>query len=81
MGMLSAATLAAAQVSGLCVAPQGGCGHDATWQSAIFGFADAARLRSLRKQFKHKPLPTLGAKIKKRSGIQGSHLRATLIGY
>ncbi|XP_041952240.1 saccharopine dehydrogenase-like oxidoreductase isoform X2 [Alosa sapidissima] len=49
--------------------PEGGCGHDATWQSAIFGFADAARLRSLRKQFKHKPLPELGAKIKKRGAL------------
>ncbi|XP_031436950.1 saccharopine dehydrogenase b [Clupea harengus] len=51
------------------IGPEGGCGHDATWQSAIFGFADAARLRFLRKQFNHKPLPVLGAKIKKRGAL------------
>ncbi|XP_072537378.1 saccharopine dehydrogenase b [Salminus brasiliensis] len=49
--------------------PEGGCGHDATWQSAIFGFADSTSLRSLRKKFGHKPLPVVGAAIKKRGSL------------
>ncbi|KAL7872048.1 hypothetical protein SRHO_G00070310 [Serrasalmus rhombeus] len=49
--------------------PEGGCGHEATWQSAIFGFADSASLRSLRKKFGHKPLPVVGAPIKKRGAL------------
>ncbi|KAG9344775.1 hypothetical protein JZ751_010462 [Albula glossodonta] len=34
----------------ICGEPQGGCIHDGTWQSAIYGFADSAKLRSLRKK-------------------------------
>lgn len=49
-----------------CLLHQGGCAHDATWQSAIFGFADSAGLRKIRKKFGHKPLPAVGARIKKR---------------
>lgn len=49
--------------------PEGGCGHDATWQSAIFGFADSTSLRSLRKKFGHKHLPVVGASIKKRGAL------------
>lgn len=49
--------------------PEGGCGHDATWQSAIFGFADSASLRRIRKKFGHKPLPAVGARIKKRGAL------------
>ncbi|KAK7150937.1 hypothetical protein R3I93_012012 [Phoxinus phoxinus] len=49
--------------------PEGGCAHDATWQSAIFGFADSASLRRIRKKFGHKPLPTGGARIKKRGAV------------
>ena len=45
---------------------QGGCIHDGTWQSAIYGFADGQKLQSLRRKFNHKPLPTVGAKIKRR---------------
>ncbi|KAG9282646.1 saccharopine dehydrogenase-like oxidoreductase isoform X1 [Astyanax mexicanus] len=49
--------------------PEGGCIHDATWQSAVFGFADSTSLRSLRKKFGHKPLPVVGAAIKKRGSF------------
>uniref|UniRef100_A0A3P8TA68 Saccharopine dehydrogenase-like oxidoreductase n=1 Tax=Amphiprion percula TaxID=161767 RepID=A0A3P8TA68_AMPPE len=45
---------------------QGSSGHDATWQSAVYGFADSRSLRQLRKKFGHKPLPVVGAKVKKR---------------
>lgn len=46
--------------------PQGMSGHDGTWQSAVYGFADSRSLRQLRKKFGHKPLPVVGAKVKKR---------------
>lgn len=46
--------------------PQGLSGHDATWQSAVYGFADSRSLRQLRKKFGHKPLPVVGARVKKR---------------
>ncbi|CAM4648616.1 unnamed protein product [Leuciscus chuanchicus] len=49
--------------------PEGGSIHDGTWQSAIYGFADGPKLRSLRKKFSHKPLPLVGAKIKKRGAL------------
>lgn len=49
--------------------PEGGCIHDGTWQSAIYGFADSGKLRSLRKKFGHKPLPVVGSKIKRRSAL------------
>lgn len=49
--------------------PEGGCAHDATWQSAIFGFADSGNLRRIRKKFGHKPLPAVGARIKKRGAV------------
>ncbi|CAK6963994.1 saccharopine dehydrogenase-like oxidoreductase [Scomber scombrus] len=47
----------------------GGCIHDGTWQSAIYGFADSQKLQSLRRKFNHKPLPTVGAKIKRRGSL------------
>ncbi|KAM4521796.1 LOW QUALITY PROTEIN: saccharopine dehydrogenase b [Odontesthes bonariensis] len=46
--------------------PEGFAGHDATWQSAVYGFADSRSLHQLRKKFGHKPLPVVGAKVKKR---------------
>uniref|UniRef100_A0A671WVX8 Saccharopine dehydrogenase-like oxidoreductase n=1 Tax=Sparus aurata TaxID=8175 RepID=A0A671WVX8_SPAAU len=46
--------------------PEGFSGHDATWQSAVYGFADSGSLRQLRKKFGHTPLPVVGAKVKKR---------------
>nr|XP_015206961.1 PREDICTED: saccharopine dehydrogenase-like oxidoreductase [Lepisosteus oculatus] len=46
--------------------PEGACVHDGTWQSAVYGFADSAKLRSLRRKFGYKPLPVVGSKIKKR---------------
>uniref|UniRef100_A0A673IR43 Saccharopine dehydrogenase-like oxidoreductase n=1 Tax=Sinocyclocheilus rhinocerous TaxID=307959 RepID=A0A673IR43_9TELE len=48
---------------------EGGCIHDGTWQSAIYGLADGNKLRSLRKKFGHKPLPVVGAKIKRRGTL------------
>ncbi|XP_041660386.1 saccharopine dehydrogenase b [Cheilinus undulatus] len=47
--------------------PEGSSGHDATWQSAVYGFADSKSLSKLRKKFGHKPLPVVGAKVKQRS--------------
>uniref|UniRef100_A0A8C1WF38 Saccharopine dehydrogenase-like oxidoreductase n=1 Tax=Cyprinus carpio TaxID=7962 RepID=A0A8C1WF38_CYPCA len=49
--------------------PEGGCIHDGTWQSAIYGLADSDKLRSLRKKFGHKPLPLVGPKIKRRGTL------------
>ncbi|XP_055027610.2 saccharopine dehydrogenase-like oxidoreductase [Misgurnus anguillicaudatus] len=49
--------------------PEGGCIHDGTWQSAIYGLADSDKLRSLRKKFGHKPLPVVGAKMKRRGAL------------
>uniref|UniRef100_UPI003AAC0F73 saccharopine dehydrogenase-like oxidoreductase isoform X2 n=1 Tax=Centroberyx gerrardi TaxID=166262 RepID=UPI003AAC0F73 len=49
--------------------PEGGCIHDGTWQSAIYGFADSGKLRSLRRKFNHKPLLSVGSKIKRRSAL------------
>ncbi|KAL2098569.1 hypothetical protein ACEWY4_005049 [Coilia grayii] len=49
--------------------PEGGCIHDGTWQSAIYGFADSQKLRSLRRKFGYQPLPVVGAKIKRRSAL------------
>lgn len=45
---------------------QGGCIHDGTWQSAIYGFSDSQKLQSLRRKFNHKPLPAVGSKLKRR---------------
>lgn len=45
---------------------QGGCIHDGTWQSAIYGFADSQKLQSVRRKFNHKPLPTVGSKLRRR---------------
>ncbi|XP_029316220.1 saccharopine dehydrogenase-like oxidoreductase [Cottoperca gobio] len=47
----------------------GGCIHDGTWQSAVYGFADSSKLQSLRRRFNHKPLPTVGSKIKRRGNL------------
>ncbi|XP_033860852.1 saccharopine dehydrogenase-like oxidoreductase [Acipenser ruthenus] len=49
--------------------PEGGSIHDGTWQSAIYGFADQDKLRSLRKKLGHKPLPVVGAKLKRRGAV------------
>ncbi len=45
---------------------QGGCIHDGTWQSAVYGFADSQKLQSIRRKFNHKPLPIVGSKLKRR---------------
>ncbi|KAF0043344.1 hypothetical protein F2P81_004681 [Scophthalmus maximus] len=50
--------------------PDGGCIHDGTWQSAVYGFADGPKLQGLRRKFNHKPLPTIGSKIKRSNEIQ-----------
>ncbi|XP_076011677.1 saccharopine dehydrogenase-like oxidoreductase [Genypterus blacodes] len=49
--------------------PDGGSIHDGTWQSAIYGFADSQKLQSLRRKFNHKPLPTIGSKLKRRGSL------------
>ncbi|KAG5847074.1 saccharopine dehydrogenase-like oxidoreductase isoform X2 [Anguilla anguilla] len=49
--------------------PEGGCIHDGTWQSAVYGFADSDKLRALRKKAGYKPLPVVGKKIKRRSTL------------
>uniref|UniRef100_A0AAR2ITZ6 Saccharopine dehydrogenase-like oxidoreductase n=1 Tax=Pygocentrus nattereri TaxID=42514 RepID=A0AAR2ITZ6_PYGNA len=49
--------------------PEGGCIHDGTWQSAVYGLADSDKLRSLRKKFSHKPLPVVGTRIKRRCAL------------
>ncbi|CAN9506939.1 unnamed protein product [Ophioblennius macclurei] len=49
--------------------PEGGCIHDGTWQSAVYGFADSQKLQSLRRKFNHKPLPPVGAKLKRRGAL------------
>uniref|UniRef100_A0A8C3G668 Saccharopine dehydrogenase-like oxidoreductase n=1 Tax=Cyclopterus lumpus TaxID=8103 RepID=A0A8C3G668_CYCLU len=48
----------------------GGCIHDGTWQSAIYGFSDGQKLQSLRRKFNHKPLPSIGSKLKRSNEIQ-----------
>uniref|UniRef100_A0A8C3A7U8 Saccharopine dehydrogenase-like oxidoreductase n=1 Tax=Cyclopterus lumpus TaxID=8103 RepID=A0A8C3A7U8_CYCLU len=47
----------------------GGCIHDGTWQSAIYGFSDGQKLQSLRRKFNHKPLPSIGSKLKRRGSL------------
>lgn len=49
--------------------PDGGCVHDGTWQSAVYGFADSKKLQSLRRKFNHKPLPVVGSKLKRRGSL------------
>ncbi|XP_013872647.1 saccharopine dehydrogenase-like oxidoreductase [Austrofundulus limnaeus] len=49
--------------------PDGGHIHDGTWQSAIYGLADRSNLRGLRKKFNHKPLPSVGSKLKHRGAL------------
>nr|XP_057920503.1 saccharopine dehydrogenase b [Doryrhamphus excisus] len=49
--------------------PQGTCGHDATWQSAVHGFADSSSLRQLRRKFGYKPLPVVGTKVRPRGCV------------
>ncbi|XP_043860129.1 saccharopine dehydrogenase-like oxidoreductase [Dromiciops gliroides] len=46
--------------------PEGMCIHDGTWKSAVHGFGDQKHLRSLRKQSNMKPVPVVGAKLKRR---------------
>ncbi|XP_067097777.1 LOW QUALITY PROTEIN: saccharopine dehydrogenase b [Osmerus mordax] len=49
--------------------PEGGCIHDGTWQSAVYGFADRAYLKTLRRRFVHQPLPVVGARVKNRGSL------------
>ncbi|CAL1603892.1 unnamed protein product [Knipowitschia caucasica] len=49
--------------------PEGGCIHDGTWQSAIYGFADGTKLQNLRKKFGLKPLPVVGSRLKRRGTL------------
>ncbi|TWW67319.1 Saccharopine dehydrogenase-like oxidoreductase [Takifugu flavidus] len=50
--------------------PNGGCVHDGTWQSAVYGFADSQSLQSLRRKFNHNPLPIFGTKLKRSNEIR-----------
>lgn len=45
---------------------QGARIHDGTWKSAVYGLADHDNLKKLRKQIGSKPLPVIGAKLKRR---------------
>ncbi|NXH70996.1 SCPDL oxidoreductase, partial [Hydrobates tethys] len=46
--------------------PEGSCGHDGTWKSAVYGLADQDNLRKLRKKIGYAPVPVVGAKLKRR---------------
>ncbi|XP_043916122.1 saccharopine dehydrogenase-like oxidoreductase [Protopterus annectens] len=49
--------------------PESGSIHDGTWQSAVHGIADQENLKKLRKQIGQKPLPVVGAKLKRRGAL------------
>uniref|UniRef100_UPI00398E51B1 saccharopine dehydrogenase a, tandem duplicate 1 n=1 Tax=Pristiophorus japonicus TaxID=55135 RepID=UPI00398E51B1 len=49
--------------------PEGASFHDGTWQSAVHGMSDQDNLRKLRRQFGHKPLPVIGAKLRRRGSV------------
>ncbi|KYO23860.1 saccharopine dehydrogenase-like oxidoreductase [Alligator mississippiensis] len=49
--------------------PEGYCINDGTWKSAVYGLADQDKLKVLRKQIGHAPLPTIGAKLKRRGQV------------
>ncbi|MEE6475468.1 hypothetical protein FKM82_010757 [Ascaphus truei] len=49
--------------------PEGTCIHDGTWQSAVHGIADQDNLKKLRKQLALKPLPVVGARLKRRGSV------------
>ncbi|XP_054568953.1 saccharopine dehydrogenase-like oxidoreductase isoform X2 [Eptesicus fuscus] len=46
--------------------PQGLCIHDGTWKSAVYGFGNQNQLKKLRTQSNLKPVPIVGAKLKRR---------------
>ncbi|XP_078085647.1 saccharopine dehydrogenase-like oxidoreductase [Mustelus asterias] len=54
--------------------PEGASFHDGTWQSAVHGMSDQENLRKLRKQFGHKPLPVIGAKLSRRGSVFYSNI-------
>lgn len=49
--------------------PEGACIHDGTWRSAVYGLADQDNLKKIRRQIGHKPLPVIGAKLKRRGAV------------
>ncbi|XP_042308337.1 saccharopine dehydrogenase-like oxidoreductase [Sceloporus undulatus] len=49
--------------------PEGSCIHDGTWKSAIYGLSDQENLKKLRRQIGHKPIPVIGAKLKRRGAV------------
>uniref|UniRef100_A0A8D0BT98 Saccharopine dehydrogenase-like oxidoreductase n=1 Tax=Salvator merianae TaxID=96440 RepID=A0A8D0BT98_SALMN len=49
--------------------PEGSCIHDGTWKSAVYGLADQDNLKKLRRQIGQKPLPVIGAKLKRRGAV------------
>ncbi|XP_071480955.1 saccharopine dehydrogenase-like oxidoreductase [Diadema antillarum] len=48
---------------------EGFCGHYATWQSAIHGFANAKELATLRKGMNNKPLPKYTPRLTRRPQV------------
>ncbi|XP_023600792.1 saccharopine dehydrogenase-like oxidoreductase, partial [Myotis lucifugus] len=46
--------------------PEGLCIHDGTWKSAVYGFGNQNQLKKLRNQSNLKPVPIVGAKLKRR---------------
>ncbi|KAL7987516.1 hypothetical protein Chor_006435 [Crotalus horridus] len=49
--------------------PEGACIHDGTWKSAVYVLADKDKLKTIRKQIGHKPLPVFGKKLKRRGPV------------
>ncbi|XP_053158517.1 saccharopine dehydrogenase-like oxidoreductase [Hemicordylus capensis] len=49
--------------------PEGACIHDGTWKSVVYGLADQEKLKQVRRQIGHKPLPVIGAKLRRRGAV------------
>ncbi|XP_042322493.1 saccharopine dehydrogenase-like oxidoreductase [Sceloporus undulatus] len=49
--------------------PEGACLHEGTWQSAIYVLAEQGKLKKIRRQIGHKPIPVIGAKLKRRGEV------------
>ncbi|KAJ7342116.1 hypothetical protein JRQ81_009047 [Phrynocephalus forsythii] len=49
--------------------PQGPALNDGTWKSAIYGVANKEKLKKIRREIGHKPLPVIGPKLKKRGPV------------
>ncbi|XP_061480632.1 saccharopine dehydrogenase-like oxidoreductase [Rhineura floridana] len=49
--------------------PEGASIHDGTWKSVVHGLADQDNLKKIRRQIGHKPLPVIGAKLRRRGAV------------